>query len=132
MVTEGYTYSLALIHGSADPYEIDSPKYAWGFCIKRGCNRSSLEPFNEFIHSSRRYILNVSAYGEPAIEYLVPSDDLDEERKDRQTVFYVLIGFVGVSAVLGFLGIIVEYTRLGNVKLNHEETNFANIDIPLF
>jgi hypothetical protein len=35
------------------------------------------------------------------------------------------------SAFLGILGIIVEYTRFGNIRLSHEETNFSNIDIPI-
>lgn len=41
------------------------------------------------------------------------------------------MGIVISSLVLGILGVVVEYTKLGNVKLNHEETNFANIDIPI-
>lgn len=42
-----------------------------------------------------------------------------------------MITVLGISAILGVLGIIVEYTSLGSLQLSHEETNFNNIDIPI-
>ena len=36
-----------------------------------------------------------------------------------------------LSTIIGIIGAIVEHTKLGNIKLNCEETNFANIDIPI-
>jgi hypothetical protein len=52
-------------------------------------------------------------------------------KKQLSTGFWILIGILCVSSILGFLGIIVEYTRLGSISLSHEETNFSNIDIPI-
>jgi hypothetical protein len=46
-------------------------------------------------------------------------------------VFIVLLVLIGVSFFLGILGVVIEYTYIGHVKLNHEETNFSNIDIPI-
>jgi len=53
------------------------------------------------------------------------------ERSELKTGFYVIISFIIIGCILGFLGIFVEYSSIGNKKLTHEETNFANIDIPL-
>jgi hypothetical protein len=65
------------------------------------------------------------------IEYLLPTDDMQNERKGLRTGFWVIVGILIAGCLLGFLGIIVEYTTFGNLNLTHEETNFANIDIPL-
>jgi hypothetical protein len=62
---------------------------------------------------------------------LLPYNDLEHEKQERSTVFWILISLIGASTLLGILGVIVEYTKLGNVKLSHEETNFNNIDIPV-
>lgn len=64
------------------------------------------------------------------VEWLIPYDDTQAERKGRQEVFAVLIVLLGLSLLLGIAGVIIEYSRLGNVKLSHEETNFSGIDIP--
>jgi hypothetical protein len=65
------------------------------------------------------------------IEYVLPQDDLEKEQEQLSTGFWILISILSFSALLGLLGIIVEYTKLGNVRLSHEETNFSNIDIPI-
>lgn len=65
------------------------------------------------------------------IEYLLPSDDLQNERKQLSTGFWIIVAILIAGCLLGVMGIIVEYTSFGNLKLTHEETNFANIDIPL-
>jgi hypothetical protein len=54
-----------------------------------------------------------------------------DERQSRTPVLITLIALIGFSLLLGILGVLVEYTSLGNIKLSHEETNFANIDIPI-
>ncbi len=38
---------------------------------------------------------------------------------------------MSLAMLMGILGIIVEHTGLGTVKLSHEDTNFNNIDIPI-
>lgn len=90
-----------------------------------------MQPFDEFIYQSKAHIVGKGA-NQSAIEYIIPTGDLDLERADRIEILTVLLILIGLSALLGLLGVVVEYTRLGNVKLNHEETNFANIDIPIF
>ena len=45
--------------------------------------------------------------------------------------FYILVAIIVLTTLLGILGIIVEHTSLGTVKLSHEDTNFNNIDIPI-
>lgn len=65
------------------------------------------------------------------IEYVLPQDDLEKEKDQLSTGFWILLSILSFSALLGLLGIIVEYTKLGNVRLSHEETNFSNIDIPI-
>jgi hypothetical protein len=56
---------------------------------------------------------------------------LIDERRELETGFWVIVSLIIVGCILGVLGIVVEYSRIGNKKLTHEETNFANIDIPL-
>ena len=65
------------------------------------------------------------------IEYIIPYDDLMEERKDREVYLGTIIALFCISFIFGILGIFVEYTSLGNKSLSHEETNFENIDIPI-
>ena len=64
-------------------------------------------------------------------EYVLPYQDLIVEQEGIQIWFWVVIGVIGAATILGILGVVVEYTRIGNVKHSHEETNFANIDIPM-
>jgi hypothetical protein len=56
---------------------------------------------------------------------------LIDERRELETGFWVIVSLIIVGCILGVLGIVVEYSRIGNKNLTHEETNFANIDIPL-
>jgi hypothetical protein len=65
------------------------------------------------------------------IEYVLPQGDLEKEQEQLSTGFWILISILTFSSLLGLLGIIVEYSKLGNVRLSHEETNFSNIDIPI-
>ena len=127
----GYKYSLALIY--TNPQKIKARKYAWGFCTQEQCNKSSLLPLTNIIQASSFYIgdqpaLNIS---DSEIEYLLPNDDLLNEQSELNTGYLVIVSCIIAGCILGVLGIIVEYTSLGNLKLTHEETNFANIDIPL-
>ena len=68
---------------------------------------------------------------ESSIEYILPMDDLRNETEKRSAYFWSFIGIMIFSAVLCVVGIFVEYTKFGNSTLSHEETNFANIDIPI-
>lgn len=65
------------------------------------------------------------------IEYVIPKDDIKLIQKNKDYVFWILIFVIILGFTLGFLGIVVEYTKLGSYQLSHEETNFANIDIPM-
>ncbi len=53
------------------------------------------------------------------------------ERESLSIGFWIVVSVFIVSIILGLLGIIVEYTSLGNLSLSHEETNFSNINIPI-
>jgi hypothetical protein len=57
---------------------------------------------------------------------------MEAERDEVLPYYWLIISIGGVLVILGLLGMAVEYTRLGNVKLNHEDTKFAKIEIPLF
>ena len=134
--TEKYIYSLAVVYSNASL--INSPKYMWGFCIQKECNKSSLVPLDNFIKSQKFYVsdANRTSVGilnleNAEIEYVLPQEDLEKEQEQLATGFWILIGILSLSAVFGLLGIIVEYTKLGNVRLSHEETNFSNINIPI-
>lgn len=61
----------------------------------------------------------------------MPNEDLATQKESRYIVYWVIISILGVSAFIGILGIVVEYSAFGNSTLSHEETNFANIDIPI-
>jgi hypothetical protein len=128
---DGYKYSLAVIYTNASVY--GARKYVWGFCAPESCNKSSLVPLTSFIKETKFYVdkeeaLNLSA---TEVEYLLPTEDLIEEKIELQTGFWIIVSILIAGGVLGILGIFVEYTRLGNLKLSHEETNFSNIDIPM-
>jgi len=97
-----------------------------------------LIPLDNFIKSQKFYVSNASRTSEgilnlenAEIEYVLPQDDLEKEKEQLSTGFWILIGILSFSGLLGLLGIIVEYTKLGNVRLSHEETNFSTIDIPI-
>jgi hypothetical protein len=130
-----YTYSLAVIH--SDPKMINETRYVWGICVAKECIKDSLLPLNEYIRSSKLYVGDrnnkvVRNLSNTEIEYIVPKEDLIAERVERTTALVGIVTLVIVSALLGIFGIVIEYTRLGNLKLSHEETNFKNIDIPIF
>jgi len=55
---------------------------------------------------------------------------MQHERDLMITGFWIIIAIICFSCLLGILGIVVEYTNFGNIRLSHEETNFSNIDIP--
>jgi hypothetical protein len=61
----------------------------------------------------------------------LPKDDLQKVRDSLSTGFWIIIAILIISSFLGIIGILIEYTRLGNVRLSHEETNFSKIDIPM-
>ena len=133
---EEYIYSLAVVYTNASI--INSPKYVWGFCIQKECNKSSLVPLDNFIKSQKFYVSNANRTSvgilnleNAEIEYVLPQDDLEKEQEQLSNGFWILISILSFSALLGLLGIIVEYTKIGNVRLSHEETNFSNIDIPI-
>ena len=92
-------------------------------------------PLDNFIKSQKFYVSNANRgilnLENAEIEYVLPQDDLEKEKEQLSTGFWILIGILSFSAILGLLGIIVEYTKLGNMRLSHEETNFSNIDIPI-
>jgi hypothetical protein len=97
-----------------------------------------LIPLNNFIKSQKFYVSNANRTSvgclnieNAEIEYVLPQEDLEKEREQLSTGCWILKGILSFSAILGLLGIIVEYTKLGNVRLSHEETNFSNIDIPI-
>ena len=122
-----YTYSMAVVHG--DPYAIHDQKLAWGFCLLSNCNKSALLPLEQFIKNSINYVFEGAK--DLKVEFIIPEEDLQDERVDRLNILLVLCSLVGLSLCLGVFGMVVEFTRVGNVKLSHEETNFANIDIPI-
>jgi len=69
--------------------------------------------------------------GNQSVEYILPQAELEEYRADLDVGVWILIGITVLAASLGLLGMLVEFTALGNIKHSHEETNFANIDIPM-
>ena len=95
-------------------------------------------PLDNFIKSQKFFASNSNRTSEgilnlenAEIEYVLPQSDLEKEQEQLSTGFWILIGILTFSSLLGLLGIIVEYTKLGNVRLSHEETNFSNIEIPI-
>jgi hypothetical protein len=77
------------------------------------------------------YQTNKSSKQMPNIEYTIPADDIWLIRDTKSVTVIILIGLFSILGLLALLGIVVEYTSLGNVKLSHEDTNFTNIDIPV-
>lgn len=61
---------------------------------------------------------------------MLPHQDLEEERKEVELHYWIILSIAMILFILGILGMTVEYTRLGNVKLSHEDTKFSNIEIP--
>ena len=110
---------------------MNDTKYAMGLCIKNDCNRTSLTPLYMFLNQALAGALNCTNCTSPQIEFIIPSEDMDDERQGLFIVHWILVSLIILTTVLGVLGIIVEYTKLGNRKWSHEETNFANIDIPV-
>lgn len=108
---------------------MNDTKYAMGLCLMNDCNRTSLAPLYMFINQTLAGCDNCSNSISPQIEFIIPSEDMDNERRDILIVSWIFWILILLTTILGFLGIIVEYTKLGNQKLSHEETNFANIDI---
>ena len=108
-------------------------KYVWGFCAPQTCNKTALIPLTNFIKQTQFFVDGGLAIdlSNTEVEYLLPTEDLISERKELQTGFSIIITLLIIGGILGFLGIVVEYTRIGNLKLSHEETNFSNIDIPM-
>lgn len=120
-----FQYALALVHDN--PYHVHERKYAWGICISKSCDKQSLKLYDTLINTTAVQA-NLSAN---YIEYLLPYDDTYNARDSLYVGYWVMVSIIIVSVGLGFLGMIVEYTGLGSVSLNHEETNFNNIDIPI-
>jgi hypothetical protein len=125
--TEGFEYTLAIAH--TNPYDVDDTKSIWGLCVKSACNGSEVSPIGLVIQAASVPVGSMP--GNQSIEYILPQGELEEYRDDLVLDVWILVGIVTLAAFLGLLGMVVEYTPLGNIKLSHEETNFANIDIPM-
>eukprot|EP00347_Sterkiella_histriomuscorum_P019162 403342707 len=121
------SYAIALLH--ENPYNIFDNKILFAFCIQSGCNKDSLQVYNQFLNSSSKE--SSQRYNASYIEYILPYEDLIKTRSSLEVGYWILMSFFILSAILGVVGIFVEYTQLGNTKLSHEETNFNNIDIPI-
>ena len=99
----------------------------WGFCVSKNCSRSSFKVFSQFLNTSAHFLGMHPQY----IEYLFPYDDLLTLRSGILIGYIIMVSILVTSTILGFVGVIVEYTKFGSKQLSHEETNFNNIDIPL-
>ena len=81
--------------------------------------------------TSTKHFIDMKNDTELKIEYIVPYNDLQEFREDRIAYFSVAMAMIIFTTLIGIMGAIVEHTKLGNIKLNCEDTNFSNIDIPI-